>query len=311
MSARRSVSLTTGIVLVGLVVVAAVVSLVWLPYSLYDTSGGRLTPPGAAHWLGTDTLGRDLATQLLIGARIALATGLGAVLVGGVLGTAIGLAAAFARPWLDDTLSAVLDIVIAFPTLLVAMLLVAARGASLGTAIVAIGLVMAAVVARIVRILARRVLRQDYVTAARTSGTTWPRIITQHVLPNIWPTLAVNLALQFGLAVLAEASLSYLGLGAPPPNASWGRMLQDAQQTAFEAPAGVLAPGLALVVLVIGANLLADGLRDVADPTRRGRRAARGAAPGLPAGAPVAGDGVGTAVGPVASATDDPDGRPA
>jgi peptide/nickel transport system permease protein len=311
MSARRSVSLTTGIVLVGLVVVAAVVSLVWLPYSLYDTSGGRLTPPGAAHWLGTDTLGRDLATQLLIGARIALATGLGAVLVGGVLGSAIGLAAAFARPWLDDTLSAVLDIVIAFPTLLVAMLLVAARGASLGTAIVAIGLVMAAVVARIVRILARRVLRQDYVTAARTSGTTWPRIITQHVLPNIWPTLAVNLALQFGLAVLAEASLSYLGLGAPPPNASWGRMLQDAQQTAFEAPAGVLAPGLALVVLVIGANLLADGLRDVADPTRRGRRAARGAAPGLPAGAPVAGDGVGTAVGPVASATDDPDGRPA
>jgi len=307
-SARRSVSLTTGAVLVGLVVVAAVVSLVWLPYSLYDTSGGRLTPPGAGHWLGTDTLGRDLATQLLIGARIALATGLGAVLVGGVLGTAIGLAAAFARPWLDDTLSAVLDIVIAFPTLLVAMLLVAARGASLGTAIVAIGLVMAAVVARLVRILARRVLRQDYVTAARTSGTTWARIVTEHVLPNIWPTLAVNLALQFGLAVLAEASLSYLGLGAPPPNASWGRMLQDAQQTAFEAPAGVLAPGLALVVLVIGANLFADGLRDVADPTRRGRRAAGTAAPGLQTGTS-GGDALGTAV-PVASPVD-PDGRPA
>lgn len=309
MSARRSVSLTTGAVLVGLVLVAAVVSLVWLPYSLYDTSGGRLTPPSGAHWLGTDTLGRDLATQLLIGARIALTTGLGAVLVGGVLGTVVGLAAAFARPWLDDTLSAVLDIVIAFPTLLVAMLLVAARGASLGTAIVAIGLVMAAVVARLVRILARRVLRQDYVTAARTSGTTWLRIITEHVLPNTWPTLAVNLALQFGLAVLAEASLSYLGLGAPPPNASWGRMLQDAQQTAFEAPAGVLAPGLALVVLVIGANLLADGLRDVADPTRRGRRAARtAAAPGLQA-APVTGDAVGTAVPPVDTAVDGPDRR--
>jgi peptide/nickel transport system permease protein len=283
MSARRSVSLTVGIVLVGLVVVAAVVSLIWLPYSLYDTSGGRLTPPGGAHWLGTDTLGRDLATQLLIGARIALATGLGAVLVGGVLGTAVGLAAAFARPWLDDTLSAVLDIVIAFPTLLVAMLLVAARGASLGTAIIAIGLVMTAVVARLVRTLARRVLRQEYVTASRTSGTSWARVVTEHVLPNIWPTLAVNLALQFGLAVLAEASLSYLGLGAPPPNASWGRMLQDAQQTAFEAPAGVLAPGLALVALVIGANLLADGLRDVADPIRRGRRGTRGAAPSLPA----------------------------
>ncbi len=167
-------SLVVGAVFVGIVLVTAVVSLFWLPYSLYDTTGGRLTPPGAAHWLGTDTLGRDLASQLLVGARIALATGLGAVLLGGLLGTAIGLVAAFARPWLDDTLSAVLDIVIAFPTLLVAMLLVAARGASLGTAIVAIGLVMSAVVARIVRILARRVLRQDYVTAARTSGTSWP-----------------------------------------------------------------------------------------------------------------------------------------
>ncbi|MDM7883966.1 ABC transporter permease [Curtobacterium sp. RHCKG23] len=282
--ARRSVSLVVGAVFVGIVLATAVVSLFWLPYSLYDTTGGRLTPPGAAHWLGTDTLGRDLASQLLVGARIALATGLGAVLLGGLLGTAIGLVAAFARPWLDDTLSAVLDIVIAFPTLLVAMLLVAARGASLGTAIVAIGLVMSAVVARIVRILSRRVLRQDYVTAARTSGTSWAGIVVQHVLPNAWPTLAVNLALQFGLAVLAEASLSYLGLGAPPPNASWGRMLQDAQQTAFEAPAGVLAPGIALVVLVIGANLLADGLRDVADPTRRGRGATRGRGSRLQAG---------------------------
>lgn len=299
-SARRSVSLVVGAVFVGIVLVTAVVSLFWLPYSLYDTTGGRLTPPGAAHWLGTDTLGRDLASQLLVGARIALATGLGAVLLGGLLGTAIGLVAAFARPWLDDTLSAVLDIVIAFPTLLVAMLLVAARGASLGTAIVAIGLVMSAVVARIVRILARRVLRQDYVTAARTSGTSWFGIVTQHVLPNAWPTLAVNLALQFGLAVLAEASLSYLGLGAPPPNASWGRMLQDAQQTAFEAPAGVLAPGIALVVLVIGANLLADGLRDVADPTRRGRGASRGRGARLQAG-------------PAAAATETgaTDGRPA
>lgn len=311
MSARRSVAFTVGVVLVGVVLVAAAVSLVWTPYSLYDTSGGRLAPPSGTHWLGTDTLGRDLMTQLLIGARIALATGLGAVLVGGVIGTAVGLLAAAARPWLDDTLSAVLDIVIAFPTLLVAMLLVAARGASLGTAIVAIGIVMAAVVARLVRILARRVLRQDYVTAARTSGTSWPRIVTEHVLPNIWPTLAVNLALQFGLAVLAEASLSYLGLGAPPPNASWGRMLQDAQQTAFEAPAGVLAPGIALVVLVIGANLLADGLRDVADPTRRGRgRSGRGER-GLQA---VTGA---TPVATVSDATDrvdaatDPAGRPA
>jgi len=152
------------------------------------------------------------------------------------------------------------------------MLIVAAQGASLGTAIVAIGLAMSAVVARLTRVLAKRVLSQQYVTAARTSGTSWPGIIGRHILPNIWPTLSVNLALQFGVAVLAEASLSYLGLGAPPPNASWGRLLQEAQGTVSTAPAGAIAPGVALVVLVVGVNGVADGLRDVADPTRRRSR---------------------------------------
>ncbi|MDT4887901.1 Glutathione transport system permease protein GsiD [compost metagenome] len=111
----------------------------------------------------------------------------------------------------------------------------------------------------------------DYITAARTSGTSWLGIVFDHVLPNIWPTLSVSFALQFGLAVIAEASLSYLGLGAPPPNASWGRLLQEAQGTVFTAPIGAIAPGIALVSLVIGINLLADGLRDSIDPTRRAR----------------------------------------
>ncbi len=151
-----------------------------------------------------------------------------------MLGGLAGLLAGFANRWLDDTLAALLDILIAFPTLLLAMLVVAARGASLGSAIVAIGLAMSAIVARLTRVLVKRVLAMDYVTAARTSGVSWPRIVTAHVLPNIWPTLAVNLALQFGLAVLAEASLSYLGLGPPPPNASWGRLLQEAQSTVLD-----------------------------------------------------------------------------
>ena len=122
------------------------------------------------------------------------------------------------------------------------------------------------------RILAKRVLVYDYITAARTAGSSWPAIVFEHVLPNIWPTLAVNFALQFGVAVIAEASLSYLGLGAPPPNASWGRLLQEAQGTVYTAPIAALAPGVALVSLVIGINLLADGLRDHADPTRRGNQ---------------------------------------
>ncbi|QIQ06506.1 ABC transporter permease [Streptomyces liangshanensis] len=266
---RRSVTLITGGVLVGLIAALAVVSFFWLPYSLDDTSGTRLAGPGASHLLGTDKLGRDLLSQVMIGARIALESGLGAVAIGGVLGVAVGLAAGFAQRWLDDTFSAFLDVLIAFPTLLLAMLVVAARSASLGSAILAIGLAMTAVVARLTRILVKRVLAQDYITASRTSGTSWFRVVTGHVLPNIWPTLVVNLALQFGLAVLAEASLSFLGLGAPPPNASWGRMLQEAQATVSIAPYGAIAPGVLLVALVVGVNLVADGLRDTLDPTRR------------------------------------------
>ncbi len=265
-------TLIVGCVLAGIIALTALVSLLWLPYSPADISGGRLTGPSATHLLGTDKLGRDLLTQLMIGARIALAVGLGAVALGALLGVSAGLFAGFATRWVDDTIAAVLDILIAFPTLLVAMLVVAAWGASLGSAILAIGLAMSAIVARLTRVLVKRVLSQDFITAARTSGTSWPRIVTAHVLPNIWPTLVVNLALQFGLAVLAEASLSYLGLGPPPPNASWGRMLQEAQATVFTAPWDAIAPGVLLVLLVVGVNLIADGLRDVADPTRRRSR---------------------------------------
>jgi peptide/nickel transport system permease protein len=268
---RHRTTLTIGIVLVGLVAVTAAVSLVWLPYPLGDLSGGRLSAPSPAHPLGTDRLGRDLLSQLMVGARIALVVGAGAVAIAAVIGLVLGLVAAFARPWIDDTLSAGLDVIIAFPVLLLAMLVVAVQGASLFSAILAIGLAMSAVVARLTRILARRVLGEQYVVAARTSGTRLPGIVWHHVLPNIAPTLGVSLALQFGVAVLAEASLSYLGLGAPPPNASWGRMLQEAQGTVLTAPVGAIAPGVAIVVLVLGVNFLADGLRDVADPTRRGR----------------------------------------
>ena len=272
---RRGGSGTTlviGLCFTGLIVLLAVVSLLWLPYEPSDISGGRLEGPSGEHVLGTDKLGRDLFTQLMIGARIALVVGIGSVALAALLGITIGLIAAFARPWVDDSMSAALDVIIAFPVLLLAMLVVAVQGASLWSAILAIGLAMSAVVARLTRILAHRVLQEQFITAARTSGTRWPGIVAFHVLPNIWPTLSVNLALQFGAAVLAEASLSYLGLGAPPPNASWGRLLQEAQGTVLTAPVGAIAPGIALVVLVLGVNFIADGLRDFADPTRRRTR---------------------------------------
>ena len=268
---RIPLSLVVGALLVGVLALIALVSLVWLPYPIEDTSGGRLEGFSPEHLLGTDRLGHDLASRMMVGARIALIVGLGAVAVAALIGVSVGLAIALARPWVDDVASALLDVLIAFPTLLLAMLIVAGFGASLATVTVAIGVAASAVVARLTRILARRVLAEQYVLAARTSGVSTWGILTRHVLPNIWPTLATNLAVTMGGAVLAEAGLSYLGLGAPPPNASWGRLLQDAQATFTTQPLGAIAPGVAIVAFVLGANLAADGLRSLIDPTREVR----------------------------------------
>lgn len=271
-SRHGSWTLWIGLALVGIHVALGILTLVWTPYDPAGMTGGRLEAPSILHWAGTDRLGRDFLTQIIIGSRIALIVGTGAVAIGAVLGMILGLLAAFASKLLDDALAATLDILIAFPTLLIAMLVVAAADtANLGSAILALGIALSAIVARLTRILTKRVLLLDYITAARTSGTSWLGIVFRHILPNIWPTLSVSFALQFGLAVIAEASLSYLGLGAPPPNASWGRLLQEAQGTVYTAPIGAIAPGIALVSLVIGINLLADGLRDAIDPTRRAR----------------------------------------
>ena len=274
MNARRiPLSLiVVGALLVGVLALIALVSLAWLPYPIEDTSGGRLEGFSADHLLGTDRLGHDLASRMMVGARIALIVGLGAVAVAALIGVSVGLAIALARPWVDDVASALLDVLIAFPTLLLAMLIVAGFGASLATVTVAIGVAASAVVARLTRILARRVLAEQYVLAARTSGVSTWGILTRHVLPNIWPTLATNLAVTMGGAVLAEAGLSYLGLGAPPPNASWGRLLQDAQATFTTQPLGAIAPGVAIVAFVLGANLAADGLRSLIDPTQGGAK---------------------------------------
>jgi peptide/nickel transport system permease protein len=265
----KRATLTLGLLLLGFNIAVGLLTLVWTPWDPAEMVGGRLAPPDWNHWAGTDRLGRDYLSQVMVGARIALTVGVGATALGGALGLVLGVVAAFAQGPADDALAAGFDILIAFPTLLLAMLVVAAsEGASLGTAILAIGLAMSAIIARLVRILTKRVLAQDFITAARCSGLGWGQIVASHVLPNILPTIAVALALQFGLAVIAEASLSYLGLGAPPPNASWGTLLQQAQATVFTAPIGVILPGLALVTLVLGINFLADGLRDLLDPER-------------------------------------------
>lgn len=271
MKNAKQLQLLAGISVFTLLIIFGLTSIFWSPYSISEMTGGRLSPPSTQHWLGTDKLGRDLLSRMMVGARIALTVGFSTVLLGGIIGVTLGTLAGYAHRWLDDTFASLLDILIAFPTLLLALLIVASRGASLSSAILAISLGIASIVARLTRLLVKRVLLQDYITAARTSGTSWLRITFMHLLPNIWPTLAVNLALQFGFAGLAEASLSYLGLGAPPPNSSWGSMLQEAQDTVMTAPLGAVAPGVLLILLVLSVNFIADGIREKFDPASRER----------------------------------------
>lgn len=274
MRARRiTPSLRGGVVMVSVVLAVGLLALCWTPYPLEATgSGGRLAGPSREFWLGTDRLGRDLFSQLMRGATVALQVASATVVLAAVLGVALGVVAAATTRWLDASVSKLVDIGIAFPTLLLAMLIVTVRGASLSSAILAIGISGSAVIARVTRINTLRVLHEDYVRAARTSGTGWWGIMGRHVLPNIYPMLLVQLMLLASSAILAEASLSYLGLGSPPPTASWGRMLLEAQSTVSVQPWAALAPGLAIAWTVLGLNLLGDGLRDLTDPTLRGDR---------------------------------------
>jgi len=264
---RLPASLWVGGLLVALLLGAAALSLVWTPHSPLDLDiPNKLQPPGARHWLGTDGLGRDIASLLLAGARNSIAAGVIAVAIGLGLGVALGLLAAARGGWVDEALMRAADFGFAFPALLTAILLTAAYGPGLATSIVAIGLFNVPVFARITRAAARSVWAREYVLAARACGRGAWHITFQHVLPNIASGLIVQATIQFATAILAEAALSYLGLGTQPPQPSWGRMLNEAQGLMFQAPLLALWPGLAIAASVLGLNLLGDGLRDALDP---------------------------------------------
>lgn len=270
---RWSPSLIAGTIMVGLTVLVGLTSFVWTPYSVDSVGDGdRLSGPSLQFWIGTDRLGRDLFSQLMTGAQSAVIVAVAAVAIAGVLGVVLGVVAAATTRAVDVALLNFIDLLIAFPTLLLAMLVVTVRGASLSSAVFAISISGSAVIARITRINAARVLREDFVTAATASGTRWFGIISRHVLPNILPMLVVQLMILAGSAILAEASLSYLGLGAPPPAPSWGRMLKEAQSTLSTQPWAAIVPGVAIAWTVLGLNLLGDGLRERLDPSLRGDR---------------------------------------
>ncbi len=271
--ARRNASFSFGAALVAMLVLAAALSLVWTPYppAAIDVPH-RLLEPSMAHWLGTDSLGHDIVSQLLAGAGISILVGIIAVGIGLIPGVALGLISASSRGLVEIVIMNLCDFTFAFPALLLAIMLTAVLGAGVVNAILAIGVANVPIFARLTRALGQSVLAGDYVLAARAAGKGPIAIAFEHVLPNVAPALIVQATIQFAIAILAEAALSNLGLGAQPPETSWGRMLSDAQQQMFVAPRLAVFPGLAVALAVLGLNLLGDGLRDLLDPRLRARR---------------------------------------
>ncbi len=271
--ALRHPSFALGAALTLLMALAAGLSFVWTPGSPYDMDmGSALLPPGAAHWLGTDAYGRDVASLLLVGARNSILVGVIAVGIGLTAGTALGLLAAARRGWVEEAVMRLADFTFAFPAILSAIMLTAVWGAGVVNSIIAIGIFNIPTFARVARASAKAVWAREYVLAARACGKGPWRITLEHVLPNIAAVLTVQATIQFALAILAEAALSYLGLGTQPPQPSWGRMLSEAQTLMFQAPLLAVWPGLAIALAVLGLNLLGDGLRDLLDPRLARRR---------------------------------------
>ena len=265
--ALRHRSFVVGGLLVAWLIATAALSFVWTPYPAAELDiPHKLQAPSAAHWLGTDSLGRDIVSLLIVGARNSIAVGVIAVGIGIGLGVALGLLAAARRGWVEELVMRASDFTFAFPALLSAIMLTAVYGPGLVTSIVAIGIFNVPVFARITRAAANGVWAREFVLAARACGQGAWRITLHHVLPNIAAILIVQATIQFAVAILAEAALSYLGLGTQPPQPSWGRMLNEAQQMLFQAPQLAVYPGVAIAIAVLGLNLMGDGLRDLLDP---------------------------------------------
>ncbi|MEY8579309.1 ABC transporter permease [Corynebacteriaceae bacterium 6-324] len=263
-----------GFIIVALTVLAALISLVWTPYDpLMAIAADRLPGSSAEHLLGTDRFGRDVLSRLMVGAQITLFVGLVAVSISALIGVPLGIAAGMRRgKFLDSLVMRTADLLLAFPALLLAIIAGAVWGPSTLTAMIALGIAGIPSFARVARSGTLQVMSQDFIAAARVSKVSELTIATRHVFPNITGLIIVQASVYFALAILAEAALSYLGLGTAPPAASWGRMLQDAQSLLAVQPSLTLWPGLAIALTVLGFNLLGDALRDVLDPRQTAQR---------------------------------------
>ncbi len=264
-------NLIFGALLSVIFLLAALLSFIWTPFDIESLDiANKLKPPSGAHWFGTDHFGRDILSMIMMGARTSIAVAVVAVGIGIILGVPLGLwAAARKGSWLDELIMRGNDLIFAFPSLVIAILITAVFGASAVNAIIAIGIFNIPVFARLSRGAALSLWERDFILAARVAGKSAFRISWEHILPNITSLMIVQGTIQFSLGILAEAALSYIGLGAQPPTASWGRMLADAQTLVSIAPHTALVPGFAIVLMVLGLNLMGDGLRDWLDPRLR------------------------------------------
>ena len=263
-------SFVIGIILSFIMLLTGVVSLFWTPYSveLLDIPH-KLQGASTAHWLGTDHFGRDVFSMLMVGAWNSMLVSVFAIGFGAGIGVPLGALAAAKRGWVEETVMRFNDFAFAFPALLTAVLLSAVYGPGTINSVLAIGIFNIPVFARITRGSALSIYKREFILAARTSGKGEVRIAMDHILPNIASVLIVQGTIQFALGILAEAGLSYLGLGTQPPMPSWGKMLSESQTMMFFAPQLAILPGLAIVLTVLGLNLLGDGLRDILDPRLR------------------------------------------
>jgi peptide/nickel transport system permease protein len=260
---RISAALAIGIAILGLVLAVTILAPWLAPYPATEQHIlERLQGPSAKYPLGTDQYGRDLLSRALLGGRTALVLGVGAVMLGLALGVPVGLAAGYLGGWADNAIMRLVDAMLSFPSLLLALLIITALGASTSHALLAIGVANAPGLARIVRSATLSVREEDYVLAARARGDSHLYLIFGEIFPNVLPAIVVELTIRIGFAMLAGASLSFLGLGVQPPQADWGLMIREARQHVFLSPWPLAVPGLALGLTIIAFNLFGDGLRD-------------------------------------------------
>ena len=258
---------TVGFILTMVVVLTALLSLLWTPYDGNKMNARlRLQGPSLSHPLGTDQYGRDTLSRIMVGAGNSIIVGLVTVVIGLVAGVLLGLASAYYGRWVDESIMRFSDLLFGFPAVLTAILITSILGPSMINAMLAIGIFYIPIFARLTRAVSMTIWQREFIAAARACGISDWAIAWRHVLPNILSPLLIQGTIQFAVAILAEAGLSYLGLGTQPPHASWGRMLNEAQTFMNLSPWMAIFPGLAIAWAVLGLNLLGDGLRDTLDP---------------------------------------------